>query len=130
MRILIAAALLASSASVAAAAPCNQGPLTGRWLLSSAAGNSCNLTIAADGTYEGRCTGPSWQRRGGPVEGTLRVNRRCLVNGEISGEARNGSFGPLAVGPAALAQDGFTAHGVTNTGDGNQRHGFDLVKLP
>ncbi len=128
--VITIAALLAASASTAAAAPCSQGQLAGRWLLSSAAGNSCDLRVADDGAFTGRCTGPTWQRRGGPVEGVLKVRRNCIVAGTISGEARGGAFGPLPVGPSALSQDGLVVSGVTNTGDGKQRHGFDMIRLP
>src|SRR5687768_14887171 len=104
--VLIAVALLATSATAATAAPCNQGQLTGKWQLSSSHGNSCTIRIAADATFKGRCVGPFWPRRGGPFEGVLKVRKSCVVRGESRGVALGGRFGPLGIGPAALAQDG------------------------
>ena len=109
---ILAAALLVASASAATAARCNQGQLTGRWQLSSTHGNSCTITIAATGAFRGRCAGPFWPAPNGPFEGTLTVRRNCTISGDNSGNALGGPFGPLNVGPAALAQDGNT---VTQT---------------
>jgi hypothetical protein len=128
--ILITAALLAASASTAAAAPCNQGQLVGKWQLSSSHGNSCAITIATNGTFKGRCVGPFWPPRGGPFKGTLKVRKNCVISGQNRGTALGGRFGPLEVGPAALAQDGNTVTGVTETGDGDQKHMFTMTKLP
>ena len=126
----IAAALLAASAGAAAAAPCNQSQLVGKWQLSSAAGNSCTIRIAVNGTFKGRCVGPFWPARGGPFEGTLKVRKSCVINGTNRGIALGGEFGPLAVGPAALAQDKLTVTGVTETGDGRDKHMFTMTKMP
>lgn len=128
--VLTAAVLLAASAGIAAAAPCNQGQLTGKWQLASSHGNSCTIRIAANGTFSGRCVGPFWPRRGGPFEGTMKIRRNCVISGESRGTALGGEFGPLGIGPAALAQDGNTVTGVTETGDGPDRHMFVMTRLP
>ena len=85
MRIpIIAAAMLAGSASIAAA-QCAPADLAGSWSLIGSNGGTyvdCPLTIDAEGLIEGRCRGTDRPRRGDPIEGELNLRANCTFAGE------------------------------------------------
>lgn len=87
MRTLIAAALLATTAS-AAAAECTQADLTGAWIMNgnhSSAWSECVIKIEADGRYAGRCVGTEHPPGGDQVTGRLTLKRSCRLAGNLKG---------------------------------------------
>jgi hypothetical protein len=84
MRILIAAALLASSATTAAA-QCAPADLAGSWSLIGSNGGAfsdCQLTTDVDGLSEGRCQGTGRSRRGDPIEVEMNLRPNCRFTGQ------------------------------------------------
>lgn len=125
---MVAAALIALSAP--AAAQCAQEQLTGDWTLvgsNNGQWTRCEMTVGADGAWEGRCRGTGRPRRGTPVEGVLEVVASCNLTGTLgSGQGRVQAI------EGVLEEDGAIGAGVTKFGTRRQNFGllFTLVRRP
>jgi hypothetical protein len=131
MRVVTAALAALVLSAGTAAAQCAQEQLTGDWTLvgsNNGAWTRCELSIDADGVFEGQCrgTGRRPARQGTPVDGFLEVDAACdLVGAFGSGQTSQAIEG-------ALDEAGTVGAGVTKFGTRRQNFGllFTLVRRP
>jgi hypothetical protein len=136
MRITWLACALVALSTAPAAAECLQDQLTGDWALvgsNNGVWTSCNLSVVANGEFEGRCRGTNRRprRTGTPVDGLLEVNPACdltgaFTSGQTSQEIRGGvldeggTFGPGALGFGTTRQNFGVAFTLIRRPDGGE----------
>lgn len=127
---IAAAAFLVLSAAPAAAA-CSQSQLVGKWALSgsdNAKWVRCTFEVGQGGAYTGTCKGTGRPRKGNALEGTIRVNRNCV----LSGTHRSGTQPNAQRLTGDLAEDGSTGSGILHFGTAEQNFGnlFTMTSKP
>ena len=127
----VAVAIFLVLSAAPAAAFCSRDQLVGKWALSgsdNAKWVRCTFTVGDDGAYSGRCKGTGRPARGNAIDGTLRVNRSCVLSGthrsgtQVAGQRLTGN----------LSEDGSTGAGILHFGTSSQNFGnlFAITRKP
>ena len=121
---LVVALVMALAAP--AAAECVQADVAGSWALigsNQGAWSRCELEVADDGSYEGRCLGTGRpKRRGDAVTGALELAQDCSFMGTLEGQGFSQD-----ISGGQLAPSGETGSGIVGYGKKRLNLGLHFV---